>query len=586
MSAAQLSSDFAILPRIDLGISVPMRDGLELSGRLYRPQDGSGPFPTIVHFTVYISSSIHERAKSFTRMGFAVLAVDARGRAESGGQFRYDGSGVGEDGSDIITWVTQQHWSNGDVFTRGGSALGNIQWQILAQAPKGLRASAPFAAAKAGYDSEYINNILRLDRIPWGAYVYGRVANNELYEDEEFWHETFLCAHREHWPLERLAGVLGPNTSLPKEMQELAARAGDFEHWQLRDVVPEGYARIDQFVLSFTGYYDGNQAGTLYRHAQHMRHGPTCARDRHFLIIGPWGHHETMVAKRNVLGQTFGSESEVARDELQRDFFKWAAGCGDRPPFLQKNIGWYVTGREEWRWADTLEEVSPYEAVFKFAAETNPDTLSQPGSLTQSEPYGDPARFRCDPFCEDVAYGGRPEPEDLLRSTAVFALNGKNGLCYETDPLDGPMEISGSPVLNLALRADVPDFDVSVFLHEVFKDGSVFLLTESFFRARWCGEHAEESLMPEGAVERRCFKQFQWFSREVAAGSRIRVTILHLNNPTMQRNYNAGKPVARQTPDDARIGTIELMHCEPDPSILRLPLSRLSALAEKNDQDT
>ncbi len=71
--------------RIQLDISIPMRDGVRLYGALYRPAAGER-FPVLLIRSPY--STQHPRyvewPRRFVAEGYAVLMQDSRGRYESG----------------------------------------------------------------------------------------------------------------------------------------------------------------------------------------------------------------------------------------------------------------------------------------------------------------------------------------------------------------------------------------------------------------------------------------------------------------------------------------------------------------------
>ena len=94
-----------------------MRDGIELSADIYRP-DMPGKFPCILNRTPYLKSSetALEFGRYFAQHGYAFVAVDVRGRGDSQGTFipyRMEG----RDGYDSVEWCASQPWSTGRVAT-------------------------------------------------------------------------------------------------------------------------------------------------------------------------------------------------------------------------------------------------------------------------------------------------------------------------------------------------------------------------------------------------------------------------------------------------------------------------------------
>jgi len=67
--------------RVENGVRVPMRDGVELLADVYRP-DAAGRFPSILVRTPYNMRSPDDiaNAKRYATYGYAVVMMDVRGR--------------------------------------------------------------------------------------------------------------------------------------------------------------------------------------------------------------------------------------------------------------------------------------------------------------------------------------------------------------------------------------------------------------------------------------------------------------------------------------------------------------------------
>ena len=73
---------------VEMGVRIPMRDGINLAATVYTPKDMQEPLPAILHLTCYIADSRSSRALWFTRRGYVHVTVDSRGRGNSEGEFR------------------------------------------------------------------------------------------------------------------------------------------------------------------------------------------------------------------------------------------------------------------------------------------------------------------------------------------------------------------------------------------------------------------------------------------------------------------------------------------------------------------
>ena len=80
---------------------VAMRDGVRLSATVYRDPKRTEQVPAIVVLTPYIADHAAKQGTYFAQNGYVFVAVDARGRGNSEGEFR-PGCCEARDGHDTI----------------------------------------------------------------------------------------------------------------------------------------------------------------------------------------------------------------------------------------------------------------------------------------------------------------------------------------------------------------------------------------------------------------------------------------------------------------------------------------------------
>ncbi len=80
----------------------------------------------------------------YLRHGYAFVHMDVRGSGRSGGEYRYMDAAEQRDLYDVITWITQQSWSNGRIGGIGQSYYARMQWFMGIQNPPGLACIAPY----------------------------------------------------------------------------------------------------------------------------------------------------------------------------------------------------------------------------------------------------------------------------------------------------------------------------------------------------------------------------------------------------------------------------------------------------------
>ncbi|MEO7966668.1 MAG: CocE/NonD family hydrolase, partial [Gemmatimonadaceae bacterium] len=129
--------------RMEFNTRIKMRDGVELSADVYRP-DRAGKFPVILVRTPYDNGTAPnlQAGKRWATRGFVYVVQDVRGRGDSDGIF-YPLLNEAKDGYDTIGWLATQPWSNGKVGMLGGSYLGWAQLYAAAEKPPALAALIP-----------------------------------------------------------------------------------------------------------------------------------------------------------------------------------------------------------------------------------------------------------------------------------------------------------------------------------------------------------------------------------------------------------------------------------------------------------
>jgi len=111
-----------------------------------------------------------------------------------------------------------------------------------------------------------------------------------------------------------------------------------------------------------------------------------------------------------------------------------------------------------------------------------------------------------------------------------------------------------------------------VTLHEIMPDGTSIQLTDDALRARYRESNREEKLVKPGEITRYEFKQFWFFSRQIAKGSRLRLVFWSPNSIHLEKNYNSGGVVAEESGKDAKTAHITLYHDSDHPSYVEIPV--------------
>jgi putative CocE/NonD family hydrolase len=550
------------------GLKIPMQDGVELNATLYRPKS-EAPVPAIFTLTPYIADSYHDRAYYFVQHGYAFVLVDCRGRGNSAGEFD-PFMQEGRDGHDIVAWLAGQPWCAGSVAMWGGSYSGMNQWATLKEFPENLKTIVPAAAAHAGVDFPFFNNIFFAYEMQWLTLTSGVTDNANLFDQKSFWIEKFRELYLNHRPFCELDQIVG---NLSTQFQTWIRHPTQDAYWDQLALAPEDYDRIDLPILTITGHYDGDQPGALHYYRSHMQ-SASPARDRHYLVIGPWDHSGTRTPNKEFGGLKFGDACLLDLNELHLAWYDWVFKDGPKPDFLKKRVAYYVAGSDQWKYANSLEAISnETRRLYLNSAHGSANDAFHSGSLDPEPPSEtEPDRYSYDPLDVRPAELEREEIKNYL-SDQRYALNlFGNGLVYHSAPFEAQTEISGFLKLVIWLALDVPDADFLVGVYEILQDGSSIMLSTDLMRARYRESMRQESLVPAGEILPYEFSGFHFFSRKIAIRSRLRLVITCPNSIQYQKNYNRGGVVTDESGLDAQTAHVILYHDAEHPSYLELPV--------------
>ena len=551
-------------------IKIPLRDGVSLAATLYRPAGVKEQRPCLFTLTPYIRQSYHDRAMYFASHGYPFLTVDVRGRGNSGGNFR-PLIQEGDDGYDVVEWLAKQPYCNGKVSMWGGSYAGYDQWATASRLPPHLSTIVPVAAPTIGVDFPARNNTFAPYDLQWLTFTSGRASQDHVFGDDAFWTGMYLRWIQSGTAFRAFDGFAGNPSST---FQEWLAHPEVDAYWDAYNPTAEQYARLTFPILTITGMYDDDQPGALAHYQRYMRAASPQARQRHYLVIGPWDHPGTRTPKQEFIGLKFGPASLVDLPQLHLDWYRYAMEGGPKPPFLHKAVTYYVSGDERWRYAESLEAVTaesrPY---FLDSTGDSARELYRAGSLTPNRTaHGAPDQYRYDPSDLSLA---KTEAESNLESVLERTtwLENPSKVVHLSAPFEHDEELSGFFRLVAWLSIDQPDTDFVVTVSEIGRDGTQTPLSTDVMRARYRESARAETLVRTTDPLRYEFKQFTFASRLVRKGCRLLLTLSAANSIFAQKNYNSGGAVSDETVGDSRPVTVRLYHDSKHATALYVPIA-------------
>ncbi|MGE0555901.1 MAG: CocE/NonD family hydrolase [Gemmatimonadales bacterium] len=556
LAAAIACPGVAAQTRADFGVRIPMRDGVQLTADVWRPEDGLR-HPVLLVRTPYLRTGLGlvDWGRYFAERGYAFVAQDTRGRGDSDGEFSFF-AGDGEDGYDTIEWLARQPWSNGKVGMLGVSYLGTVQWLAAKHRPPHLTCMAPTAPGGRWFDElPYLGGAFaHAWALNWVNGTSGRTLQTPNAAGVD-WER--VLAHR---PLLTADSVMGRVMPLYRSWLEHPVE-GPF--WRRIELRAEDFAGIAIPTLTTTGWYDADQPGSLMYWRELMANAPKPSE--HFLVIGPWGHAETFVGGKTRVGELeFPPSVVIDNKQAHLDFFDWCLKGGGSYDAPRARI--FVTGANEWRSYDSYPPKDVVPTPLYLASGGKANGRSGDGRLVwRAEPRSLPDTFTYDPK--------RPVPAAI----EVAAIDRQrlqdrpDVLVYTGESLREPLELIGSVFVDLTVASDALDTDFVAVLSDVHPDGKAVQLGSriAIKRARYRNGYAREELLEPGRPTPIRIELFD-VAHRFPAGHRLRLEVTSSAAPYYNPNQNTGNPVA--TDVDWKVAHQAVFHDASRPSVITLPL--------------
>ena len=158
---------------------IPMSDGVRLSSRLWLPETET-PVPAILEYIPYRKNDGKAERDSmihpyFAANGYAAVRVDLRGSGESEGILddEYLAQEL-KDGEEVLRWIADQPWCDGNVGMMGISWGGFNALQLAARQPKELKAIIPVCYTDDRYadDIHYMGGCHLLANLAWSSVMF------------------------------------------------------------------------------------------------------------------------------------------------------------------------------------------------------------------------------------------------------------------------------------------------------------------------------------------------------------------------------------------------------------------------------
>ena len=551
---------------VERDVAVPMRDGVVLRADVYRPP-GDAPVPAVLSRTPY------DRSLSLTppaaldperavEAGLAMVCQDVRGQYGSDGDF-YPFRTEGPDGYDSVEWLAAQPWSSGAVGMAGRSYGAATQWLAAAQQPPHLRAFCPVVVGSNYFDGwVYQGGAFQLGfNLFWVHLMTAPKKRVSL--DEQF----------RHLPL--TSPPLLDESEAGSFYRDWLAHPTEDDYWRALSI-DRSYDRVTVPACNVGGWYDIFLGGTLENFARLRREGGSeAARVGTRLLVGPWAHGSTYGPYPDHGFEPFAPEDRIDVAALQLDFLsRHLDGGGDDEDAAPVRI--FVMGENRWRdepdWP--LARVRPE----RWFLHGDGAAAGTGGGLSREPPADEPDdRYVFDPHDPAPTIGGPTSLPGRFLKTNSGPLDQRkveerdDVLVYTSEPLDGPLEVTGPLSVVLHAATSARDADFVVKLCDVAPDGFSRILAEGVRRARFReGLDRPRPVEPDRVYEYAI--DLVATSNVFAPGHRIRVAVTSSSFPRFDRNTGTGNPLGADREQDLVTARQTVFHDAERASHVVLPV--------------
>lgn len=520
-------------------IRIPTNDGTTICAVVVRP-DGAPRLPAALEFTIYVDPQKDlERLEYAADRGYVGVIAYTRGKACSPQDvvpYEYDG----RDANSVIDWIAKQPWSDGRVGMMGGSYNGFTQWAAAKLTNAHLKTIVPVVPNNPGNGLPLQNSVFLLANYAWIYYATGNKTLDQAAYGDSRWStlpNRWYTSGRPYADVDSIAGV--PNPWLHKWLQH-----PDYDaYWQSMSPYRADYARIKIPVLTIMGYYGDSTAIGYFNDFQHYN-----PKAQSYLVAGPWEHFGSQARIKTAVlrGYHIDPAAQIDTWKLTFDWFDFVMRGKARPVFVQDRVNVEVMGENRWRHAATLEDLGKPERLYLtttratesayLLSTTKPDTKSGPT----------PALHQVVNLADRTTMANDSYPYLIVGKS----LNPSDGYSFVTPPFPRDEEVSGMDGV-IHLRVNKRDLDVGLALYEMLPDGQLFELTYYTERASYAADMSTRHLLHPGVEATIPFEQGYLFSRLIAKGNRLLLTVNVNKNAFAEINYGTGKDVSTESIADA-----------------------------------
>ena len=504
---------------------VPMRDGVRLYTLVQLPVTGQ-KLPVIIKRNPYAGDVLDlEAYRKENTHGYAVVYQECRGTGRSEGDF-IPYINEHNDGLDLLDWIREQDFYNGELFLSGASYLASVHLSYLNTNPPDVKAACLMVQDCRRYNLLYRNGVLK--NRSWSVSMYKKNSIRK----KNFAVETF-----------RTLPLAGMSEKIFGEYAE--SFENEISHpdpadpfWQ----TPAGgsdyanaYSDCDIPILMATGYYDIYTDGLL----NIWNTLPESRRKDCAMIMTPFDHGWTGNSAPAEGLPTFpGARMREVCPDYEYIWFDHIR-LGTPLQFIRRGeIAYYPMFEGPWR----------YEKCFTNG--NNAVTLYLTGDKKLSA-YPDSTN--------EITYFYNPFAPALFKGSGCYTFGSMqyqdppdfryDVVSFLSEPFQEDRMVKGGSEVELHVKSTAPDTCFYIRLSIVREDGTLTLRDDIDTICRTDPDYipGEETVI-RYKLAGHCYK--------VKKGERLRLDISSSNVPHFLVHTNRRGPMVEQTGADVAFNTV------------------------------
>ncbi len=478
-----------------------MPDGIKLATDVFLPKAGKEgeKFPTIIYFVRYGRSLElkgimknrkkplknahvpHEEVNFFASHGYACVLVDLRGSGASFGYRKMEFSDEEiQDMDNIMDWVSEQSWCNQKLATTGISYTGTTAELALISNHPNLKASivrsgtfdlyddlvAPGGIRQSPFIQSWKETTVALDNNDFK--IFGTLARlfvkgiNPVQGDQKRAQlKAAVNGHEKNFDI--FTGIMTIESRDDKEPINQTSVDDYSIHNRVNQIVKSGVP-----IYRISGWYDGGNVQSAVKATLNIKNTEK-------LLIGPWDHgpHNQTSPFNTTHKVKFDVYSEMLR------FFDYHMQGIENGINNEPKVHYYHMGEEKFKGSDEWPLKS--QSATSFLLSDNNRLIPKGGRITAGK-----AEYVCD-------YTVSTTIQSRWNSLTPLYKNGNTQypdrqkvnekmLCFQTEPMDQKLDISGFPEVDLYVSVDAKDAYFFVYLEDVAPNGTSTYITEGQLR--------------------------------------------------------------------------------------------------------